>query len=192
MTRRAWSPARHCLWLGVVLALAGCGPSISAPDRSATAPAGDSTASPLVPSPTMLEPPPDSPTPIAATASPPTAETRPPAAILINAQGRDVEGQVGTFTWQGVVSDSPLLSGAAATVRTGQALSISVAGPRPSSWSATLFADPADPASGTALGQGTGEISLVAPDRPGTWTLGLQVVYPDGDVTHFWRLTVPG
>lgn len=195
MKRRAWRPARHCLWLGVALALAGCGPSVSSPGESATAPAGDLSATPassIVPSPTMPEPPSASPAPIAATASPPTAESRPPAAILIDARSRSVAGQVGTFTWQGVVSDSPLLGGAAATVRTRQVLSITVAGPRPGSWSATLFADPADPASGTALGQGAGEISLVAPDRPGTWTLALQVIYPDGDVIHFWRLTVPG
>lgn len=195
MTRRAWRPAWRCLWLGVALALAGCGPSVLSSGGSATDSAGDLTASPaspLVPSPTMPEPPSDSPAPIAATASPPTAETRPPAATLIDARGRNVAGQIGTFTWQGVVSDSPLLGGAAATVRARQVLSITVASLRPSSWSATLFTDPADPASGTALGHGAGEISLVAPDRPGTWTLGLQVVYPDGDVIHFWRLTVPG
>lgn len=193
MNRRARHPARHCLWLGVALVLTGCGPSVSFPGASATDPAGGPTAtlaSPIVPSPTMPAPPSDSPAPIAATASPPTAETRPPAAVLIDARSQRVAGQVGTFTWQGVVSDSPLLGGAAATVRTKQVLSITVAGPRPSSWTATIFADPADPASGTALGQGVDAISLVAPDRPGTWTLALQVIYPDGDVLHFWRLTV--
>lgn len=176
MTRPTWSPARRCLWLCVALAIAGCGPSAT-------------QASPLVPSATP-GPPSDSPAPIAPTASPPSAETRPPDATLVDAGGRGVAGQVGTFTWQGVVSDSPLLSGAAATVRTGQALSISTAGPPPSSWAATLFADPANPASGTPFGQGAGEIDLVAPDRAGAWTLRLKVVYPAGDVTHFWRLTV--
>lgn len=180
MTRQVTAAVGSCLLLTLLLSLIGCGPSPSSPGSTVTARASDpapSMAPSLVPSPSL-------------TASPSSAETRPPAATLIEADGHGVEGQVGTFAWQGVVSDSPLLSGAAATVRARQTLSISIAGPRPTSWTATLFTDPSDPASGTPFGEGAGEISLAAPNRPGTWTLRVQVRDPAGEVTHYWRLTV--
>ncbi|MBA2717781.1 MAG: hypothetical protein H0U52_00870 [Chloroflexi bacterium] len=99
---------------------------------------------------------------------------------------------MGTFQWAGIVSNSPLLAGAPATVGVGQILAISGPGPLPSSWRATLYRDPADPTSGRSFGEGVAPVGLRGPAQPGTWTLALQLLYPVGDVIHFWRLTVAG
>lgn len=182
MTRHVPAPPLLRLWLGVALVVAGC--------ASVTPDATPTLMPSAGPSPTVAAVTSASPDPIGPSASPPSAETHPPPATLVDAQGREVPSQIGTFVWQGVVSDSPLLPGATATVRAGRTLSISVVGPRPSQWVATLFNDPADPASGRRYGQGVGVFTLVAPDRPGGWTLRLKIVYAVGEVTHFWRLTV--
>ncbi len=190
MTRPAGSDRRF-VWLGVVLTLAACAGAAVPPRPSTTHPPSDPPtplASPLIPSPTV--PSPSSNGKPIATPSAPTAETRPPAATLTDGAVREVEGQVGTFAWQGLVSDSPLLRGSPATVRTAQTITVAMAGPRPTSWTAILYADPTDPARGDPVGQGSGAISLAAPVRPGVWTLAVHVVYPVGDVTHFWQLIV--
>lgn len=182
MTRPVQAPPVLRLWLGVALVVAGC--AIVTPDATPT----------LVPSagptPTVAAVQSASADPIGPSASPPSAETHPPPATLVDADGREVRSQIGTFVWQGVVSDSPLLPGAAATVRAGRTLAISVVGPRPTNWVATLYSDPADPASGRGYGQGKGVFTLVAPGRPGAWTLRLKIVYAVGEVTHYWRVTV--
>lgn len=128
----------------------------------------------------------------APTPSSPTAETRPPGASLRDSGGLAVVGQVGTFQWAGVVSDSPLLPGSAVTVGVDQDLGLVAAGPAPSSWRAILYTDPANPASGRPFGDGAVPVSLRAPAQTGVWTLAVQLFYPDGDVIHFWRLTVAG
>lgn len=192
MTQPAGRPARWSLWLGIALVIAGCSgaPASGAPTVTPPEAPSATQASPPLPSPTAPALPSAGPSPTTASASPPSAETHPPGATLLDAGGRGVVGQVGTFAWQGVVSDSPLLPGAPVTVRTGQRLTISVVGPRPTHWAATLFSNPGDPASGRGYGQGVGVFSLVAPDRPGAWTLRLKIVYGVGEVTHYWRLTV--
>lgn len=182
MTRPAPAPTWRRRWIGIALVVSGCASVTPSATPSVTPPAG--------PSPTVAAPPSASPVAITPSPSAPSAETHPPPATLVDAEGREVTSQIGTFVWQGVVSDSPLLRGAPVTVRTGKALAISVVGPRPSGWEATLFSDPADPTSGRRFGQGVGVFTLVAPDRPGVWTLNLKIVYPVGEVAHFWRLTV--
>lgn len=186
MTRPVQAPPLLRLWLGVALIVAGCASVTPDPTPTLVASAGPRASVAAVPTvPTA------SPHPIEPSSSPPSAETHPPPATLVDAGGREVNSQIGTFVWQGVVSDSPLLPGAPVTVRTGQGLTISVIGPRPTTWVATLFSEPGDPTSGRAYGQGVGVFTLAAPDRPGTWTLRLKTVYGGaGEVTHFWRLTV--
>jgi hypothetical protein len=119
-----------------------------------------------------------------------TAETRPPPTTLRDESGVPVEGQIGTFAWAGIVSSSPLLKGAPAVVRIGRDLGVVVVGDVPTSWRATLYADPARPATGRTFGQGAGPVRLLAPSAAGTWTLALRVTYPEGEVLHFWRLKV--
>lgn len=182
MTRPVPAPALLRLGLGVALLVSGCA-NVTPDATPALVPSAG-------PSPTVVALPSPSPDQIGPSASPPSAETHPPPATLVDADGREVRSQIGTFVWQGVVSDSPLLPGAAATVRAGQTLPISVVGPRPTNWVATLYSDPADPGSARGYGQGKGVFTLVAPGQPGAWTLRLKIVYAVGEVTHYWRVTV--
>ena len=124
MTRPVQAPPLLRLWLGVALIVAGCASVTPDPTPTLVASAGPRASVAAVPTvPTA------SPHPIEPSSSPPSAETHPPPATLVDAGGREVNSQIGTFVWQGVVSDSPLLPGAPVTVRTGQGLTISVIGP---------------------------------------------------------------
>jgi hypothetical protein len=119
-----------------------------------------------------------------------SAETRPPSASIVDIDGSPVAGQVGSFAWAGVVSDSPLLPGTPVRVRRGVVFDVVVDGLAPTTWTARLFVDPGDPTSGSPLGAGTGAVRIRAPDDAGEWTLVVRVFSGAGDVSYFWRLSV--
>jgi len=193
MSRIEWpsdAPIHHVrgprrLALAVCLVLSACS---SAP-RSGALPEGSAEPSPT--SAATSDSPIATRTPAATpSASSVTAETRPPGATLGDAAGHDVIGQVGTFQWAGIVSSSPLLAGSPVTVKPDQELRIAAADAPPTNWRATLYRDAANPASGQPSREGAWPVSLRAPSAAGTWTLAVQLFYPNGDVLHFWRLTV--
>ena len=178
--------------LALAVAVAAC---VSAPPDgvAVTSPSTAPLASPMgtttPPGPTIAVTPSAAsltPTP---TPTPATAETRPPPWTLVDASGQRIEGQVGTFQWDGVVSSSPLLGGSKATVRAEQLLDLATNGPLPTGWQATLHRDPAA-RRGVPFGEGAGLPVLRAPRAIGDWTLAVQVRYPVGDVLHSWRLIV--
>lgn len=207
MSRLACAPrpgrgaARVGLGLGLGLAcsvvLTGCAsaPLYASPVASPSLESG-STSAPSGPSPTAARSPRQATPSVAAgptmTATPGSAETRPPPWTVLDASGRRVEGQIGTFQWDGVVSSSPLLPGSPVTVGLEQELSLTTDGPAPTGWQATLYPDPTDRTGGIRFGQAAGPPRLRAPARPGQWTLAVQVRYAAGEVLHFWRLTVTG
>jgi hypothetical protein len=104
--------------------------------------------------------------------------------------GAGVDGDIGTFDWNGTVSDSPWLPGADIAVRAGQGLRVDIAAERPVSWTALIAPGGANGAGKTGAGSGDGAPTLQAPTSRGTWELGVKVIFAQGEVRYHWRLTV--
>jgi hypothetical protein len=127
----------------------------------------------------------------ATTAGPVT--TGPPAAIASVEGGDPVAAQLGTYTWAETGSDSPWLPGAPITVGAGEILSIEFDPPvAVESWAARYVPSGQDgPDGAVALGQGPPPASFDVPP-PGTWTVGLAVVFADGQgsASYAWSVAV--
>ena len=120
----------------------------------------------------------------------------PPAAMLTVPGRPPVEGQVGTYSWDGFASDAPWLPGGDPVLVPADILA-SVrfpAGTDISTWTveyAPLADGPVDP--GTASVQSrsvTAEVDFPAPPA-GTWSVRLWAEFPGhGEVGYFWRFEV--
>jgi hypothetical protein len=202
MTLRAAVPI-HSAGLALLLAVAaactsGASTTTSSPPAPATSP---SPSQPVVTqAPSM--------TPVAtasppATANPPATPgpatpgpaTAPPAARLAVLAGDAVDGDLGTFAWDGLVSDAPWIVGAArGTAAHDAVLSVSFEpGGQVTGWrarwapvSAGEAGKPADGGSGTG-----GDVLLTAPHAAGAWSLQLTVDFGAGrGASWYWRVRV--
>ena len=166
--------------LGVLVAVlaAGCATG----DLPAIKPLPEITAVPAV-----------APAPSAAVTPRPTEIPGPPAAVLMPIDADEVPGELGGFTWLGTGSGAPWLvpppdeavheSGPYA-VRFSPPLLVE-------RWDAA-WAPVADGTAGAVAGAeqgGMGPVILEGPDRPGTWSLQVDVRFAGGGrCAYYWRL----
>jgi hypothetical protein len=132
-------------------------------------------------------------TPAATTAGSPSAAAPPIARLIAGSaggSGAGVDGDLGTFDWNGTVSDSPWLPGADIAVRVGQGLRIEIATDWAVSWTASIAPGGTHGQGKTGAGSGDGAPTLQAPTSAGTWELGVKVTFALGEVRYHWRLTV--
>jgi hypothetical protein len=147
------------------------------PGRSATTPA----ASPSV-----------APTQSGGSPDPAPSEQAPeaPPEARLTSGGVTVAGAVGTFTWDGVVSDSPWLPGSDVRAGPGETLRIDLAGASPLRWSALIAPGGSRGVGAADAGSGAASPTLKAPTSRGTWELAVKAIFAAGEVRYHWRLTV--
>jgi hypothetical protein len=133
--------------------------------------------------------------PVAAGTSSPHASTsaEPPAAALKADGGDPVDGQLGSYTWNGGGSDSPWLQGSPIRVGAGEPLTVAIAGgPAIGDWTVQRVAGgTAGGAGAIAMGSGEGTpIAFIAPSA-GSWSILVNVRFADGaDAAYYWLLDV--
>ena len=193
---------RPVAWLlaGVLAMVAACavvGPSprsagsIETAVPPATPLATRATATPAsAPTVTVLPSPSHAPSPSA----PPAATPDPPPAASLSAEGGDpVAGELGSYTWGGVGSDSPWLPGAPIAVGAREPLAVTFAGgPAVAHWTARRArAGATSPIGAVPAGGGAGPVAIDAP-AAGSWTLAVTVEFAGGigSATWYWRLDV--
>jgi hypothetical protein len=161
----------------LLVTLAACGPVPPATPRAeATAPPASEPASE-----------PAAPTPI--------PDAQPPDALLAGVAADPVAGDLGTFTWAGLTSDSPWVVGrAGGSADAGATLVVEF---RPDVGEATWDATWARVAGGQAQQPGdvsdpaTGPVRVTLPAEPGTWSLQLFARFgPGRDAAWYWRVEV--
>ena len=118
----------------------------------------------------------------------------PPQAMLTGSWDAPVAGVLGTFSWNGLVSDAPWVVGDPIADASGGPVTVSFdPGLGQATWLAR-WAPIHDGAAGDAVpgGEGAGgAIVIAAPGRPGDWSLQLTARFAAGyDATWFWRLEV--
>jgi hypothetical protein len=166
---------------------------------AATASQAAATASPPAPPGTLPSPrpaAPATPTPAARSVAPATpGPADPPIALLDGLVGAPVAGDLGTFMWDGLVSDAPWVIGTAAgRARRGGALSVAF---QPAGlvtgwtarWARVVGGDVGGPSS---AGSGSGAaIDVTAPGTVGRWSLQVSVRFgPDRNATWYWQVGV--
>lgn len=163
----------------LVVALAGgCGSGV--PPATLPPPASSSPPGPTPVQPTsVVEPVPDA----------------PPDVVLV-AEGRPaVVGDLGTFSWDGLVSDSPWILGTATvSVAPGESFEALVAGTLPvrdwtARWARVVGNDAQPVEDGADAGPGL-PITL-RPPSAGAWSLRVELRYADvGRAAWYWRVEV--
>ncbi len=152
-------------------------PTARSSPGATTSPAGDPTASPAD------SQPPDSP--------------EPPRAILVGGADGPETGDLGTFSWDGLVSDSPwIVPPTGSPVTPGTRLRVRF-DPRlqPRAWIAR-WAPIRHGEAGTTRNAGSGDggrVAVEAPMEAGPWSLQLDAMFADGRrAVWYWRLGVGG
>jgi hypothetical protein len=184
------------LLLVALLALAACGGVELSTDGGSFAPErtaipGGSPSAGVPTSPTAASEPPASP-------SPPPSVDAPPDAFLASPHGSPIRGDLGTYTWGGVVSDAPwIVERSAATVPASTRPTVTFAGTAvPVSWIARWArVRGGEPGRPRAAGRGDGSAPVVvdAPPGPGSWSLRLEARFGAGArATWYWRVRVDG
>lgn len=171
-------PIRALPVLALAIALGGC--ATAAPGSPAS-PSGDPTVDASVD---------------AAGSAPPSAPAQdgPPPVTLALAGGTSVVGDLGSFTWDGLVSDSGWIIGHAAIRTTADTPIVGSTDRRPpiATWRARV-APIRDGAAGTPMLLSRGAGSRISFGAPGTgrWSLELQVDYGlAGQAAWYWQLDV--
>lgn len=117
----------------------------------------------------------------------------PPDAFLAAEGGDPVAGQLGTYVWLKMGSDSPWLPGAPIGVGAGEPLRVSLVpdGDIRAWFARYVPASAVGPDGATSLGEGEGSPAFAAPGS-GAWTLEVFVEFAAGagDASYFWRLEV--
>jgi hypothetical protein len=119
----------------------------------------------------------------------------PPAASLSAEGGDRVVGQLGSYTWGDMGSDSPWLPGSPIRLGSGEPLAVALAGDVAiAGWSARRVpAGTTDGSGAVGLGSGPGPgpIAFHAPGV-GTWSLQVTVQFADGlgDAAYYWTIEV--
>ena len=198
-------------WLVVlVFVLAGCAAVTGSPpasfppatgSASATAPAGSASA----PAQSSSEPASSavSSTPSATASSTPSTEPAatdgpaPPDAVLLGTGSGPAMGALGTFSWDGLVSDSPwIVPRRGVDAAPGTPLRVRFAsGPAQVDWTARWARIRGGEArTPRAAGSGDGgRIRVDAPVEAGDWSLQLEARFPGGGrAAWYWRVVVGG
>ena len=185
--------ARRWVWMLVIVATAA---ACSAGGAVGTLPGQSAISS--------AAPPADSPSAAASSASPsvspsslpslPAMPADPPQAMLAGSWDAPVAGALGTFTWNGLVSDAPWIVGDPIGDASSGPVTVSFdPGLGQATWRAQ-WAPVVDGAAGDAVpgdDGASGAIVIALPGRPGDWSLQLTATFTAGyDATWFWRLEV--
>lgn len=180
-----------CLGLLVAIVVVGCsGGGLPASSTPAAVPANTVTEVPaLTPTPAV------SPAPSTATTSAPTEIPGPPAAALTPIAGDAIPGELGSFTWRGMGSDAPWLAPPAGqAVRDTGPFSVTFTPPVPVERWVAGWAPVVDGTAGGVAGSeqgGRGPVVLDGPDRPGSWSLQVDVRFAGGgSCAYYWRFEV--
>lgn len=127
--------------------------------------------------------------------SPATTDATPPAAMLVGPTGAAAPGVLGTFSWDGLVSDSPWIVGASAGgVRATDRLAVTLPpNAAPAAWQAR-WAPVTGGQAGTPVDGGSGgeaPIRVSPPVTAGAWSLQLTARFGVGrSATWYWRVEV--
>jgi hypothetical protein len=135
------------------------------------------------------------PGPIAGITPSPTEVPGPPVASLESGVAGSFPGELGTFTWDGLGSDSPwVLPQGAVPVGPGSQLVVTLdPALAPQRWTArwapVLAGSAGDPA---AVAAGVGpDIGVAAPVAPGTWGLQVEITFAEGRrAAWYWSVSV--
>lgn len=179
----------------VALAAAGCLGGTGRSQRPSDLPSAAASGGPSVePSPTHRE----GVTPGASSAEPIATETAssvPPDAFLGGPTGGPVAGELGSFSWDGLVSDSPwIVPPTASPLDPARHLRVRLSGgPAVASWTAR-WAKVRNGEAGTPrlAGSGAGApLAIGAPPGPGGWSLQVDVRFEAGGrAAWYWRVQV--
>jgi hypothetical protein len=193
----------YVAWLtALVFVMAGCAnvastPPAAAPATTAASPADGSAGASSAGASTQPtgSPAGESATPADETEPPQAGE--PPDALLAGASGGPTTGALGTFSWDGLVSDSPwIVPRKAVLVRPGDGLRIRFEpGPGQSSWAARWARIRGGEATRPhAAGSGDdGRVVVEAPTDAGDWSLQLEARFAGGGrAIWYWRVSVGG
>lgn len=119
----------------------------------------------------------------------------PPRALLTGVRGGDVAGDLGSFTWDGLVSDAPWIVGSArGAAAPGARLSIAFRPGRQvvawrARWAPIAGGQPGTPGDGG--GGSSGPIIVSAPRTAGSWSLQLSADFGrEQSATWYWRVEV--
>ena len=199
----------YVVWLTtLVFVVAGCTnatgtPAASDPATTTGAPGRPSADA----SPTAGAPAEPSESPVVASAPPADAtappqstepqSTEPPEALLVGGAGGPARGALGTFSWDGLVSDSPwIVPRSGVPVAPGDGLRVRFdPGPGQASWTARWArirdGEATRPRAGGS-GDG-GRVVVEAPADAGEWSLQVEARFAGGDrATWYWRVSVGG
>ncbi len=203
MTSHSQRAARHRPWPGtiavvlVALAAAGCIGSTGQSPRPSDAPPANASEGPSVqPGPTRAA----STTPEASAAEPTATATaapssKPPDAFLAGPTGGPVAGELGSFSWDGLVSDSPwIVPPMASPLDPARPLRVRLrGGPAVARWTARWAKVRNGEAGPPRLaGSGAGApLAIDAPPGPGGWSLQVDVRFDGGErAAWYWRVQV--
>jgi hypothetical protein len=143
-----------------------------------------------------------SPTPVATPAPTcPLGVQRPPTATLLDADGNDVEGALGSYDYCGLHGSQPSEApGASPVPLSTDEINVVISvpdGPPFVAWQVISAARVDATATGTTLSQGLDEagsesISFAGPPK-GEWAILAQLTYPGvtGQVNYYWRVAAP-
>ena len=127
--------------------------------------------------------------------SPAPTDAAPPAAMLVGPTGAAAPGDLGTFSWDGLVSDSPwIVAASAGAVRTMDRLAVTL----PPDVAAAAWQARWAPVTGGQAGRpidggsgGGAPIRVSPPVTPGAWSLQLTARFGVGrSATWYWRVEV--
>jgi hypothetical protein len=123
------------------------------------------------------------------------ASPRPTPAVPPAASIGEVRGELGSYTWDGIIADAPwIVAPTGLHVAARATLAVVFASSAAASWDAAWAPVSGDAAGApTPAGSGAGSVTLAAPAQAGTWSLRLTARFSDGrEATWFWRVAVGG
>lgn len=178
--------------VGLVVAACAAGPGPVATPVTPGATSGSPAASAEAGAPT---PPRMAPSSTPSPTPRPTEVPGPPAASLVTASGGSAAGELGTFSWDGLMSDAPWIVPPRGRALKGTGpFAVQLVPALPvTSWTAA-WAGISGGTAGTprAAGEGSDARILVEPPPlPGDWSLHVKVTFgPGRSTSYFWRVTV--
>ena len=192
--RSAGCGVRRMAVIGVlVVAVAACSDPAGSPAAGSATPAPSSAEAPVTP----VASPTDAPSASAGETPDARDASEPPRALLVGTAAGPVAGDLGTFSWDGLVSDSPwIVQRSGDAVASGARLRVRFGGSAgQTAWTAR-WAPIRRREAGTPKAAGSGEdgrIVVEAPGEAGPWSLQLEARFGDGRrAVWYWRVAVDG